>query len=430
MDASGHGLAQSQTLGEGRAYRGYVLFILVLVYTFNFIDRQIIGILAAPIKAELGLTDSELGLMGGFAFALFYTGLGVPIARLADRSSRTWIMTTALAVWSGFTALCGLAGSFWQLFLYRLGVGVGEAGGVAPAYSLVADYFPPRERARAMAIYSLGIPIGSALGIFFGGYIATHVNWRAAFFFCGVAGLLIAPLFRLTVAEPARGRFDPPSEKRERPSLGVVLRTVASKPAFWWVSIGAACSSIMGYGVFFWLPSFFIRSYGLSLVQVSQFVGAIVFIGGIIGVWGGGWLGDKLGAGSKGAYALVPAVAFVVAVPFFAAGVLSPSLTVAFFLFLVPNALGLMWLGPVISAVQHLVPPSMRATASALFLFVNNLIGIGFGTWVLGRASDALSREYGADSLRYSMLGGLSFYLLAAFCMFMASRRLEKDWHR
>ena len=186
----------------------YVLFILVLVYTFNFIDRQIIGILAVPIKADLGLSDTELGLMGGLAFALFYTGLGIPIAMAADRFSRTWIMTAALTIWSAMTAVSGLANNFWQLFAARLGVGVGEAGGVAPAYSLITDFFPPTHRARALSIYSFGIPIGSAIGIVFGGVIASMLDWRVAFFIVGIAGIVLAPIFRLTIKEPPRGGFD------------------------------------------------------------------------------------------------------------------------------------------------------------------------------------------------------------------------------
>src|SRR5580700_581044 len=191
-----------------QAYRAYVLAMLVLVYTFNFIDRQIVAILAVPIKAELHLSDSQLGLMGGLAFALLYTTLGIPIARLADRGSRTWIMTGALALWSAMSAACGLAHSFVQLFLARLGVGIGEAGGVAPAYSLICDFFPQNQRARALGVYSFGIPVGGALGVVVGGVIASRVSWRMAFFVVGAAGLLIAPLFRLTVREPVRGRFD------------------------------------------------------------------------------------------------------------------------------------------------------------------------------------------------------------------------------
>src|SRR3984885_3173041 len=191
-------------------YRSYVLVVLVIVYTFNFIDRQIVGILAVPIKAELHLTDSQLGLMGGLAFALFYTLLGIPIARMADRVSRTSIMTAALALWSLMTAVCGFTQSFAQLFLARVGVGVGEAGGVAPAYSLICDYFPSKERARALSVYSFGIPVGAASGIVLGGFITSLMSWRMAFFIVGLAGLLITPLLKFTVREPERGALDPP----------------------------------------------------------------------------------------------------------------------------------------------------------------------------------------------------------------------------
>lgn len=408
--------------------RAYVLLMLVLVYTFNFIDRQIVGILAVPIKADLGLSDTQLGLMGGLAFALFYTGLGIPIAMLADRFSRTWIMTVALAVWSAMTAVCGLAQNFAQLFMARLGVGVGEAGGVAPAYSLIADYFPPHQRARALSIYSFGIPIGSALGIVFGGLIASKIDWRFAFFAVGLAGIVLAPVFRLTVKEPPRGRYDPVHMKRSPPGLRELLRTLGTKPSFWLVSLGAACSSMMGYGLFFWLPSFFVRSYGLTLLDASLYFGAIVLLGGLVGIWAGGWLGDKLGRVQRTRYLLVPAVAFCATVPFYLLALFSPNLALTFAFLLVPTAMGLVWLGPVISVIQHLVRPDMRATASAVFLFINNLIGIGLGTWAIGAVSDALTLQFGSESLRYSILAGTVFYLLAALLFWLASRTLERDW--
>jgi predicted MFS family arabinose efflux permease len=408
--------------------RAYVLLMLVLVYTFNFIDRQIVGILAVPIKADLGLSDTQLGLMGGLAFALFYTALGIPVAMLADRYSRTWIMTVALALWSAMTAVCGLAQNFTQLFLARLGVGVGEAGGVAPAWSLIADYFPPHQRARAASIYSFGIPIGSALGIVFGGLIASKIDWRWAFFSVGIAGILLAPIFRLAVREPPRGRYDPVHPDRKPPRLGELLRTLANKPSFWLISLGAACSSMMGYGVFFWLPSFFVRSYGLTLLEASLYFGAIVLLGGLAGIWAGGWLGDKLGRVRRTRYLVVPAVAFCATVPFFLLALFSPNLALTFALLLVPIAMGLVWLGPVISVIQHLVRPDMRATASAVFLFINNLIGIGLGTWAIGALSDALTQQFGSESLRYSILAGTVFYLLAALLFWLATRSLERDW--
>jgi predicted MFS family arabinose efflux permease len=409
-------------------YRAYVMFILVVVYTFNFIDRQIIGILAVPIKADLALTDTQLGLMGGLAFALFYTALGIPIAMLADRSNRTWIMAIALTLWSAMTAICGTVQNFWQLFLARLGVGVGEAGGVAPAYSLISDYFPPQQRARALSIYSFGIPIGSALGIVFGGIIASKIDWRYAFFAVGIAGIIIAPIFKLTVAEPERGQFDPNYTKASPPALGDIIRKLMQKPSFWIMSFGAACSSMMGYGLFFWLPSFFVRSYSISLIDASLFYGAILLVGGLAGIWLGGSLADRFGASRRGAYVVIPAFAFVATVPFYVVAILSPNLTTTFFAMLIPTALGLVWLGPVLAAIQHVVPPNMRATASAIFLFINNLIGIGAGTVAIGILSDNLQARYGDDSLRYAILAGTSFYVLAAMLFFLSAKYLKNDW--
>jgi len=408
--------------------RIYVLFVLVVVYTFNFIDRQIVGILAVPIKADLGLSDSQLGLMGGLAFALFYTGLGIPVAMLADRFSRTWIVTVALVTWSAMTATCGLAQNFWQLFLARLGVGVGEAGGVAPAYSLISDLFPPAQRARALGIYSFGIPIGSALGIVFGGVFASMIDWRFAFFAVGLAGIVLAPIFRLTVREPRRGGLDPGGQQGSPPPLPLIVRTLVQKPSFWLIALAASCSSMMGYGLFFWLPSFFVRSHGLTLLDASLFYGAILLVGGLAGIWVGGWAGDRFGEGNRRAYLRIPAAAFLLTIPFYLLGILSPSLTLTFFVLLVPTALGLVWLGPVLSVIQHLVRPDMRATASAVFLFMINLIGIGVGTWAIGALSDFLQLRFGADSLRYSILAGTVFYVLAGALLQAASNWVETDW--
>jgi MFS family permease len=419
------------------AYRSYVLVVLVIVYTFNFIDRQIVGILAVPIKAELHLSDSQLGLMGGLAFALFYTLLGIPIARLADRVSRTWIMTVALALWSLMTAMCGLTQNFAQLFMARVGVGVGEAGGVAPAYSLICDYFPTTERARALSVYSFGIPIGAALGIVLGGFITSLMSWRMAFFIVGLAGLLITPLLKFTVREPKRGALDHPvrvdaargaAVGAPAPSLFDVISVLARKPSFWGLSLGAASASMMGYGLFFWAPSFLVRSFHLSLLHAGLSFGALVLVGGLIGIWFGGALADRYGEKRRAMYALIPATAFLATVPFYVVGVLSTTLWLSFAVLLVPTALGLVWLGPVLAAVQHLVPGNMRATASALFLFINNLIGIGLGTTLIGAVSDATRVRFGLESLRYAILAGTGFYLVAAALLFFAGRKLAKDW--
>jgi MFS family permease len=415
---------------DAPSHRRTVLAMLFLVYLFNFIDRQIIGILAGPIKKELALSDTQLGLMGGLAFALFYTGLGIPVSRLADRTSRTWVMTAALGLWSGFTAACGIAHGFWQLFLARVGVGVGEAGGVAPAYALLADYFPPRERARAMAVYSLAVPIGTGLGILLGGWVATAVSWRAAFLVVGLAGLILAPVFRLVVKEPRRGAADGAAPQERGLSLVGLLALLARKPSFWGMSLGAACASIVGYGSFFWMPSFLIRSFHLTLAQAATCYGSIVLIGGVVGVLAGGILGDRLGQKRQSAYCALPAIALLLAVPAYAAGLLVPNLMLVYGLFLIPTALGTIWLGPVVTAVQHLVEPGQRATASSMFLFILNLIGIGFGTVFFGLLSDAYTARFGSEALRYSMLTGLGFYVVAAGLYFTAARHLANDWMR
>lgn len=411
-------------------YRYLVLGMLILSYTFNFLDRQILGILKEPIKRDLGLTDTELGLMGGLAFALLYTTLAVPIAWLADRVSRTWIITTALALWSGFTMVCGTATGFWSLFLARAGVGLGEAGGVAPAYSLVSDYFPREQRARAIAAYSFGIPLGNSLGTLFGGLLAAFVDWRFAFLAVGGAGVLLAPVFKLVVKDPVRGAFDGATTAVPvvAPRFGDVVRTVLPNPTFWLLAIGAACASVCGYGVAFWLPSFFIRSLGLSLAETSVFYGVIQLIGGLAGIWLGGALSDRLGAKNRGAYAYVPAFCFLAGLPLFFLAMNANSLWAAWLLFLVPTGLNLTWLGPVVTAVQHLAPANMRSTTSALFLLVNNLFGIAVGLWIFGFLSDLLAPQYGAESMRYAIYYGMSFYVLAATLLYTASRRLPRDW--
>ena len=406
--------------------RSLVMTFLVAAYTLNFIDRQIIGILAEPIKHDLELTDSELGWMGGTAFALFYTALAIPLAMLADRKDRSWIITGGLALWSAATALCGLAQNFWQLFIARMSVGVGEAAGVAPAYSLISDLYPAAERARALAIFSLGIPFGSALGVLFGGLLAAQVDWRFAFISIGLLGVLFAPFFKMVVRDPGHGRAEE-GTRVAAPKLGVVFRTVAAKPAFWLLSFGAGTSSLVAYGLAFWIPSFLARSYGLDLVDRSLIFATILLVGGSAGIWFGGVAGDRLGNAHPRGYALVPAVAFSITLPAYLLAFSIESLLLSSLLFLIPTALGLTWLGPVVTAITRLVPPEMRATAAALFLFINNLIGLGLGTTVIGMISDALTSRYGDEALRYSAMATTLLYALAALLMLLAAGRLKRD---
>jgi sugar phosphate permease len=439
-------------------YRVWALFMLFIVYAFNFLDRQIISILAEPIKNEFLLQDWQLGLLGGIAFAALYSTLGVPIAWLADRTNRTWIITVSLTIWSGFTALCGFTQNFWQLFLARVGVGVGEAGGVAPSYSLIADYFPPNSRARALAIYSLGIPIGSAFGVVAGAQIAggnlgENLDWRSAFVIVGIAGIVIAPIFKFTMREPKRGGLDVKSQTAQakvqpepgeaasvaapveasvekKPGFLDVLKVLAKKPSFWFLVFGASSSSMMGYGVFFWIPSFFARSFELGIIDRGWYFGGVLFIGGSLGIIIGGILGDLMGKGSKRMFAIVPAVAFFLAFPFYIAATLAPSPLIAATLFLIPTGLGLAWLGPTLSAFQHLAPANMRSMASAVFLLINNLLGIGVGVYALGQLSTFLTPIFGNEALRYSIMIGASLYVVAGILFLIASRTIENDWEK
>jgi predicted MFS family arabinose efflux permease len=398
-----------------------VLALLLVAYIFNFLDRQILGILAQPIKADLHLSDTQFGAIGGLAFALLYSALGVPLAYLADKTSRTGVVAASLAIWSGFTALCGTAAGFWQLFLFRLGVGVGEAGGVAPSYALIADYFPADRRARALAIFSLGIPIGLAGGTLVGAYIAHAIDWRAAFVVMGIAGVVLAPVLRVLVR-------DLPRPSGGQAPLSDVFPILARKPAFWLMAFASSFSSLCGYGLALWTPSVMMRSFGLDLLTTGKFLASLLLIGGCAGVFAGGWFADRLGGADRGWYAKLPAIAWIISVPAWGFGLFAPSLWVAWPLLLVGNAVNILWLGPVTTAVQHLVPRPMRSTASASFLLINNLVGLGVGPWLMGRLSDALKATYGVDALRNGAVACLVFYLLAALLMFISVRSLRSSW--
>ena len=406
---------------RGRA--SLVLALLLLAYIFNFLDRQILGILAQPIKADLQLSDTQFGAIGGLAFALLYSALGVPLAYLADKTSRSAVVAASLGVWSAFTALCGTAAGFSQLFLYRLGVGVGEAGGVAPSYALISDYFPAELRARALALFSLGIPIGLASGTMIGAYIAHAINWRVAFFVTGGAGVLLAPILGLLVKDV------PKADSRVAAApLASVFPTVARNPAFWLLSFASSSSSLCGYGLALWTPSVFERSFGLGLIDRAQFVASTLLVGGCAGVFAGGWLADRLGNMDKGWYAKLPAIAWIVSVPAWGLGLFAPNLSIAWPLLLLGNAVNILWLGPVTTAVQHLVPRPMRSTASASFLLINNLIGLGLGPLLVGGLSDAMKATYGSDSLRNAAAACLGFYLLAAALMLFSVKSLRRSW--
>jgi MFS family permease len=397
---------------------------LLLAYIFNFLDRQILGILAGSIIVDLQLTDAEFGAIAGLAFAILYSVLGVPLAMLADRTSRSRVIAGALVTWSAFTALCGTAANFWQLFIFRLGVGVGEAGGVAPSYALIADYFPPERRARALAIFSLGIPIGLAAGTLIGAYLAAWIDWRAAFIVMGFAGIALAPVMLYVVRDRPRGQHS----VAELRSLFQTFPLVASKPTFWLMAAAASSSSLAGYGLALWTPSVLERSFGLSLIDRGQFLAAIFLIGGTAGVFAGGWLADRLGQVDRSWYVKLPTIAWLITAPTFVLGLLAPTAWIAWPLLLIPNALNILWLGPVTTAVQHLVPRAMRSTASASFLLINNLVGLGIGPTLIGALSELFKERLGTEALRYAAISVVGFYLLASLLMFFAISRIRRDW--
>ncbi len=400
-----------------------VLAMLLVVYTFNYLDRQILSVVAQQVKADLGISDAQVGALGGIAFALLYTTMGVPLGLLADRKGRTRVIAAGLVVWSGFTALCGAATNFAQLFACRLGVGIGEAGGVAPSYALIADYFPPERRSRALALYSLGVPFGSAAGALFGASIAAAINWRAAFVILGVAGVIAAIPFALLVRDralPSAAATQPPFA-----ALGKLVRL----PAFWLISLGTAAGGIGGTGLLFWTPALLQRSYGLTLVQAGQSVGALLLLASATGMVIGGVLGDRAGQRDRAGYARLPAWAFLLCAPGFALAFTSTGPTALFLLLIAPFALAFVWNGPIITAIQHIVAPAERAGASACFLLVVNLIAFGLGPYLIGALSDRLAPASGPEALRHAMaaVAGLAFTVSAA-CLYLSGPRLRAAW--
>ncbi|HIG39089.1 MAG: MFS transporter [bacterium] len=415
-------------------YRTYVLCLVVLVYVINFIDRQIFSILIEPIRAEIELSDLQLGLLGGIAFAIFYTLAGIPIARWADVGSRRNIISLALVIWSCMTMFTGTAKSFGALIIARVGVGIGEAGCSPPIHSLISDYFPPEKRGTALSIYALGIPIGAAIGTLVGGWIGAEFGWRMAFFIVGIPGVLVAVLVRFTLREPPRGFSEPPVAEgqptvAEMPTVPLkqVISFMWSLKSFRHLSFAGALHAFVGYGVGLFLPSFFMRVHGFSLKETATFL-FLLGLTGMIGTFLGGYLGDRYGQHDKRWYMFIPGIATLAGVPFAVLFYTTADPYIAL-LFAIPGAiLGPMYLGPTFAMTQTLVTPAMRALASAILLFVLNLIGLGLGPVAAGALSDYLKPEYGEESIRYSLFILAVFgNLWAAAHYYFASRTLRED---
>jgi predicted MFS family arabinose efflux permease len=404
-----------------------VLGVLVVVYTFNFIDRQILSILLEPIKHELLLSDTQLGLLTGFAFAAFYATLGMPIARLADRSNRRNLVAAALAVWSTMTALSGLVVNYWQLLIVRIGVGVGEAGCSPSSHSIIADYYPARSRATALGVYSLGIPFGTLFGLLLGGWIGDFFGWRMAFFVVGLPGLLLALIVRFTIKEPLRGLAESRIASEHQPGMVETMQLLMSKRSFRHFAFGAALTAFVGYGFVAWTPSFFVRCHGMHLRDVGTVLGLIIGIAGGIGISLGGYLADRWGGADTRWYLRIVAVALVVAWPFTAVAFLAPSASVAMIFFVIPVLLGNFYQGTTFSQTQGLVGLRMRAVAAAVLLFIINIIGLGLGPTVVGVLADLLASRYGQESLRYALLVCSFINIWAAVHYWIGGRYLADD---
>jgi MFS family permease len=411
---------------KSKNYRRYVLFLLTIVYALNFVDRQILVILQESIKADMVLSDAQLGLLTGFAFAIFYVSVGIPIARWADVGNRKNIVAGAVAVWSGMTALSGLTQNFYQLLLARIGVGIGEAGGSPPSHSILSDYYPAKERGRAMAIYSTGVYLGILIGFIVGGWVNEHYGWRIAFFAVGLPGLLVALIVKFTIREPIRGIADGIKIKTSV-TFKETLSILWALKSFRFFALASGLTAFCSYGIGNFLPSFLIRSHGFETTQVGISLAITAGLGGIIGTYAGGHFADKLGLKDMRWYLWVPAIPAIFAPLLITSAMFMDDSTLALACLFVSTVFGALYLGPVIAITHTLVNPNMRAMSSAILFLVLNLIGLGCGPLVVGLISDALTPSLGSDALRYAIAGVSFVGLLSMLAFYRAAKYLPED---
>lgn len=411
-------------------YKIYILLLLLVVYISNYADRMILSVLMPYIKAEFQVSDAALGFLAGTAFAVFYATLGVPIAIWADRGNRKTIIAVSVAIWSAMTAVCGLAGNYWQFALARVGVGVGEAGGSPPSHAIISDLFGPKTRATALGIFALGVPFGLFVGLYGGALVAAEYGWRMAFFVLGIPGLALALLVMFTIREPKRGASDGITHAGEAPSLMTTVQHMLSQKSLVHVFIGATLTTLVGYAGVQWWPTFVMRSHGLSMTDLSLFLALVFGVAGGLGTFLGGYIADQFSKRDMKWMPRIVTIATVVGLPFGFAIYLTESSWVVFALIGVPAALGSVYLPPTYAMTQGLVEVRMRTVASALLLFVINLIGMGLGPLLAGLISDALAPAYGKDSLKYALLILTLFNVWAAVHYWVAGRYFESDFKR
>lgn len=413
------------------AYASLVLAILFVVYVLNFLDRQLLSILAKPVQDELGITDGQLGLLGGLYFALFYCVLGVPVAWLADRGNRVRILALACALWSAATIACGLARSYPQLAAARMAVGIGEAGGVPPSYSIISDYFPPHRRGMALGLYNLGPPIGSALGVAFGGAIAAAYDWRLAFILLGIAGLAAAGVTWIVVREPRRGATDlaPPVEAANDtapPAFWPSLRQFFATPALRLVALAGGATQFVTYATLNFTTLFLMREKGMTLGEIALWYALLLGFVVSGGTYVSGWLIDRFSARRPQAYGLVPGIALILAIPCFIGFVGAPSWPVAMLFLAGSTCFNCFYLTPSVTLVQNSVPAQRRTVSGAVLLLVMNLIGLGLGPTYLGAMSDWFRASHPGNPLQMAFYSLLPFYVVAAGLYLALARTLMR----
>lgn len=415
-------MAEAGTSQQSGSARLSVAVILGGLYGLSFLDRQLLSLLAEPIKADLLLSDTQLGLLAGFTFALFYSVFGLPVAWLADRGNRVWIVSASCALWSAFTAACGLAQNVVQLAIARIGVGIGEAGGSPPSYSIIADYFPPEQRGKALAIYSLGIPLGTTAGAAIGGWIAAHYGWRAAFISIGLFGCAYALFILLTVREPQRGVMD------RAPVTSMPF--LATLKQFWvdrvlrMTAIAGSLSAFVGYAMVSWVPALMMRDKGMSLSDLALYYSIAGGTASAVGTLATGFLIDRLGKRRPRIYGLVPAAGLLMSVPFWVAGLTATSWPIALALLIIPFTFCSSYMPAVVTIVQNRVAPAQRSMASSILLLFMNIIGLGIGPLYIGLISDAATSAGSSTSLQIALLALTPLFIVAAIAHWLVGLAL------
>ncbi|NLG77362.1 MAG: MFS transporter [Xanthomonadaceae bacterium] len=426
--------AQSAAYARPNARAWSVLGILTFVYVLNFLDRQLLSILAKPIQDELGVTDGQLGLIGGLYFALFYCVLAIPVGWLADRTNRVKVLSIACALWSAATAACGIASSYPQLAAARMAVGVGEAGGVPPSYAIISDYFASGTRGTALSIFNFGPPIGAALGVAFGASVAAAYSWRSAFIAIGIIGIVTAVVVWLFVREPVRGGLDarPMSHRQAPPAeLGFwsACRVFFARPVLLRVSLACGATQFVTYAVLNFTTLFLMREKGMTLNEVALYYALILGIGVSAGMYASGRLIDRFAPRAKTAYAYIPAIGLVIAIPLFIGFVWAPSWQLALVFLALPTGLNYFYLSPAVTLVQEEVRPDQRVLSGALLLLVMNLIGLGLGPTYLGAVSDYFQASHPDRSLQLAFYTLVPFYVLAVASFLWLARALKREQH-